>query len=74
MGVTIKLFATFRTGRFAVEERELAPGTRVREVTDALAIEEASIGVLLVNHRHVSLDAELRPGDVLAVFPVIGGG
>ena len=74
MLVTIKLFATFRTDRFAAEERDVAPGTRVRQIVDELAIEDAAIGVTMANGRHVELDHELRPGDVLAIFPVIGGG
>ncbi len=74
MGVTVKLFATFQRGRFAVQQREVAPGTRVRDVATELAIDVSAIGVLLANGRHVELDYELRPGDVLAVFPVIGGG
>jgi sulfur-carrier protein len=74
MIVTVKLFATFRTGRFAREEREVAPGTQVRQVVDELGIETEAIGVTMANGRHVELDHELRPGDVLAIFPVIGGG
>lgn len=74
MLVTVKLFATFRKDRFAVEERDIAPGTSVRQVADELGIEIAAIGVAMANGRHVELDDELRPGDVLAIFPVIGGG
>jgi sulfur carrier protein ThiS len=74
MLVTVKLFATFRTDRFAVEAREVAPGTTVAALVDALGIDAAEVGVAMANGRHVELDHELRPGDVLAVFPVIGGG
>ena len=74
MHVTIKLFATFRKGRFAIREDTLPAGTRVREVVDGLGIDVAEVGVILANGRHVELDHELRPDDVLAIFPVIGGG
>ncbi|HYO42018.1 MAG TPA: MoaD/ThiS family protein [Candidatus Limnocylindrales bacterium] len=74
MTVTVKLFATFRTDRFAAEEREVVPGTRVRQLVDELGIEVGAIGVTMVNGRHVELDHELRQGEVLAIFPVIGGG
>ena len=74
MKTTIKLYATFRNGRFASQERDLAPGTRIRAVTDELGIEVAAIGVVMANGRHVELDYEPRSGDVIAIFPVIGGG
>ena len=74
MPVTIKLFAGFQKDRFAVDVREVAPGTRVRDVVEALSIEASEVGVTMVNGRHVELDDGLRPDDVLAIFPVIGGG
>jgi sulfur carrier protein ThiS len=74
MRVTIKLFATFQRDRFAREEREVADGTHVREIVDTLGIDAAEVGVTMVNGRHVELDDGLDPDDVLAIFPVIGGG
>ena len=74
MRVTIKLFATFQKGRSAIQERDLVPGTRVETVVEDLGIDAAAIGVVLANARHIELDYELKPGDVIAIFPVIGGG
>lgn len=74
MRVTIKLFASFQKDRSAREEREVADGTRVRQIVEALGIEAGEVGVVMVNGRHVEFDDELRPDDVLAIFPVIGGG
>jgi len=74
MSVTIKLFAGFQKDRFAREEREVADGTRVRDIVETLGIDAAEVGVTMVNGRHVELDDGLRPDDVLAIFPVIGGG
>jgi sulfur carrier protein ThiS len=74
MRVTIKLFAGFQKDRFAVEPRDVAPGTRVRDIVEALGIEASEVGVTMVNGRHVELHDDLRPDDVLAIFPVIGGG
>jgi sulfur-carrier protein len=72
--VTIKLFAGFQKDRFAIQEREVTPGTRVRAIVDELGIEASAIGVIMANGRHIEVDAELRPDDVVAIFPVIGGG
>lgn len=74
MQVTVKLFATFRQGRFSVEVREYRPGTTVGQITEELAIPKGELGILLVNSRHVALDHELHDNDTLAIFPLVGGG
>jgi sulfur-carrier protein len=74
MVVTLRLFASFQQGRFDQAPRECASGTRVGDVVDELRIPRDEIGVLLVNSRHAGFDRELSPGDVLSVFPLIGGG
>jgi molybdopterin synthase sulfur carrier subunit len=72
--VTIKLFASFQKGRFAVESKEYPWATTVADIARDLRIPAGEIGVLLVNGRHVELDFCPAAGDVLAIFPVIGGG
>ena len=72
--VTIKLFASFQKGRIAVASREYPDSTTVAAIASDLKIRVAEIGVVLVNSRHVELDFCPASGDVLAIFPVIGGG
>ena len=74
MKITVKLFATFRNGRFAIEERVYPEGTTVGQVIEELGIPVAELGIKMVNSRHVKLDQHLADGDVLAVFPLLGGG
>lgn len=74
MKVTIKLFAQFRNDRFKIEEREVAESMTCLEVVETLAIAESEIGVAMINSRHVSLSQTLNEGDVLALFPLVGGG
>ncbi len=74
MVVTVKLFATFQEGRFETATKEYAAGTRLSDVVDELRLPREAIGVLLVNSRHAELERELCQGDVLAIFPQIGGG
>lgn len=74
MKITLKLFATFRKGRFDIEVREYPPGTRVRDVVDQLDLKHQELGILMVNSRHVDLDRELIDGETLAIFPLVGGG
>lgn len=74
MNVKVKLFATFRTGRFGAEDREYEPGTTVRNVIDELSLPLDDIGATLINGRHVEEDCELQEGDTLSIFPLVGGG
>lgn len=74
MQVTVKLFATFREGRFVVAEQEYGQGTRIAEVIRTLEIPEAEIGMIMLNNRHAEPDELLHEGAKLALFPLLGGG
>jgi molybdopterin converting factor small subunit len=74
MNVTVKLFASFRTGRFEIEKRVYASGTTVGAVVRELGLSEGELGIMLVNSRHVKLEHQLADGDTLAIFPLLGGG
>lgn len=74
MNVTVKLFAYFRDNRFIKEEWTPAQGTKVIDIVNTLKIDPEEIGVLMINFRHTTLDTELQDGDILAIFPVVGGG
>ena len=74
MRVTVKLFATFRDGRFKVEERDLLEESRVLDVLAPLNILPEEIAICLVNGRNVDEEHVLKDGDTLALFPPVGGG
>ncbi len=74
MRLTVKLFAFFRDGRFKEEGREYPEGTRVGEIVADLGIDPDEVGVVMINSRQSGLSARVGEGDVLAIFPVIGGG
>ncbi|HEY6871854.1 MAG TPA: MoaD/ThiS family protein [Geobacteraceae bacterium] len=74
MLITIKLFATFRTGRFTTETRQYPDGTTVARIIDELRIPEQELGIILVNSRHVPSGHGLADGDTLSLFPLLGGG
>ncbi|RNC67815.1 MAG: MoaD/ThiS family protein [Desulfuromonadales bacterium] len=74
MNITVKLFATFRTGRFSIESRAYPEGTSVADVVRELNLPEKELGIMMVNSRHVKLDHQLAEGDTLALFPLLGGG
>jgi len=72
--IEVRLFATFRQGRFDKRVMDLPKGTRLREVVRDLAIPEEDISLPLVNGRYVALDRELESHDVVSLFPAVGGG
>jgi len=74
MLVTVKLFATFRVGRFKIEQRNYPDGITCREIIADVGLNEQEIGIVLVNGRHADLDANLAEGDTLSLFPLLGGG
>lgn len=74
MQITVKLFASFRVGRFIRETRDCAAGTRVADVADALGIALSEIGIIMVNGRHADAEDELADGVTLSLFPLLGGG
>ncbi len=74
MQVTIKLFANFRNDRFNKEVRTIAPGVTVGAIVSELALTVEEVGVILINGRHSNLDQPLAEGDILSLFPLVGGG
>jgi len=74
MRVTVKLFAFFRDGRFKEEGREYSTGTVVGDIVDELGIGRDEVGVVMINSLQRSLQSPIADGDVVAIFPMIGGG
>lgn len=74
MQITVKLFATFRVGRFNTKNCKYPEGTMVKDVVTALSLPEEKLGILMINSRHVDLDRVLAEGETLAIFPLVGGG
>ncbi len=74
MKVKVKLFATLRKGRFESEIREYPPNTTIKNIVHDLKIPEKQAAILFINNKHAKASQELRDNDVVAIFPLIGGG
>ena len=74
MVVEVKLFATFREGRFNEKELELPEKSSLSELLKYLKIPEKDAKVLIVNGLAVSVEHKLNNNDVIAIFPPIAGG
>ncbi len=74
MRVTIKLFATLRQGMFDEAIRDVPEGTTIGELIDGLNLAEGHVTLVFLNGRHSGTGASLSDGDVVSLFPPIGGG
>ena len=74
MNVEVRLFATLREGRFKKRAMELPEPTTLGDVVRQLEIAEGDVALPLVNGRFSDLAVELADGDVVSLFPPVGGG
>ena len=74
MLVEVKLFATFRQGRFKKSQLELEDRSCLSDLLEQLDIPSQEVGILLVNGRDSSPDCVLSQNDQVSIFPALGGG
>ncbi len=75
MNVEVRLFATFRNGRFKKKNIEIVENeTKVKDLLNELGIKEEEIALIIVNGMHSNVDRKLEEGDTLALFPPVAGG
>jgi len=74
MLVEVRLFATFREGRFKERKIDVLEGETLGDLLAELEIPEEKARILLVNGVAASGERRLAGGDVVAVFPPMAGG
>ncbi len=74
MKLTIKLFATLRQGRFKIQEGVYPDTTTVEDIVKQLSIAKQDLGIIFVNGKYAELNTVLHEGDIVSIFPPIGGG
>lgn len=74
MKIEVRLFATFREGRTKKQILELKEYTTILEILDMINIEEEDVAIMLLNGRDGNSERKLKDGDVLSLFPPVGGG
>jgi sulfur carrier protein ThiS len=80
MQITIHLLANYR--RYLPDpqsghpgyQHEVAPGTSAGDVLADLPIPPTDVFTFFVNGRHAERDQVLQAGDILSIFPAVGGG
>lgn len=79
MRVTVKLFATlvrYKEGAHAATpfEMDLPDGAIVQDLIDQLKIPPGETHVIFINNIIEEASAKLKDGDVVGMFPPVGGG
>lgn len=74
MKIEVRLFAYFRNGREKIQVLDVDNKTTILEILNMLNINEDEVALLLLNGFDGHIDRELKDGDILALFPPVGGG
>ena len=76
MKITIKINSYLQQYVDGQEEisREIEPGSTIKNILDSFEFPEGTKFLTLINGVHQLLGYVLNDGDVLAVFPPLGGG
>ena len=74
MVVEVRLFASFREGRFKEKELELPEESSLGDLLAQLEIAQKDAKITIVNGSAVSAEHRLSDHDVIAIFPPIAGG
>ena len=74
MNIELRLFATFREGREKKYFLQVEEGTKLIDIVNKFEIAQEEVSIALINGIDGKLDRSLNEGDILALFPPVGGG
>lgn len=74
MEVEVRLFATFREGREKKQKIKIKENTIILDIINLLNIDEKEVAIMLLNGRDGASDRILKDGDIISLFPPVGGG
>jgi len=72
--IEVRLFATFRENRQKILFLQAEDYKNTRAIIEKLGIPEEEVAILLINGRHSNLHTPVNDGDIIALFPPVGGG
>jgi molybdopterin converting factor small subunit len=76
MKITVKLFAQYRDGKFVKKDIDIKSHLTIEDTIKLidLDITRYPVGIILLNGIHADISTSLNDGDVLSIFPKVGGG
>lgn len=72
--IEVRLFATLRQGRGKVFFLEAEKNTCGTDILNEFHIPKEDVAIFLINGFHNKPEAAVKDGDILAIFPPVGGG
>ncbi len=72
--IEVRLFATLRQGREKIIMLESETVSTVGDILRKLDIPAEEVSILLVNGFHKKTETPVQDGDIVALFPPVGGG
>ena len=72
--IEVRLFATLRQGREKIIMLESEPVSTVSDILRKLDIPAEEVSILLVNGFNKKTETPVQDGDIVALFPPVGGG
>lgn len=74
MQIEVRLFATFREGRDKKQKIQINENTSILDIINMLNIDEEEVAIMLLNGRDGTSERVLKDGDIISLFPPVGGG
>lgn len=72
--IEVRLFATLRQGRQKVYHVESSSVSTVQDIMDAVDVPRSEVNIMLINGFHQKPETPVKDGDVVSLFPAVGGG
>ena len=72
--IEVRLFATLREGRGKIQHMDAADISVAGDIIQKLEIPAEEVAILLINGFHQKPETAVKDGDIIAIFPPVGGG
>ena len=72
--IEVRFFATLREGRGKVAQIDAKKAAAAEDILRLFAIEPEEVSILLINGFHSGTGDRVKDGDVVSLFPPVGGG
>ena len=72
--IEVRVFATLRQGRKKITLLDPNGIACAGDILDKMAIPREEVSILLVNGFHQKPETPVKDGDIVALFPPVGGG
>lgn len=72
--IEVRLFATLRQGRQKVYQLDDHSVKTVQDVMAAVDVPRSEVNIILINGFHQKPETPVKDGDLVSLFPAVGGG